>query len=235
MEGRDSATAIRESLQSWAKFSKECFDRRLDADPFGRLVVQVFAQHPLPPVFITNFFLRPRPGVGNSPDPRIPLYVQDLSKRRYIDAASILKPLLRYSSSHALLPNPPANEQVVRWRNSYWIEEVMFYHVIKMMVEGTAFRDPQGALNFAKVISEWMNLFTSASTVPGADMLGGFQQSQERQEMGVARAAFVPLLLRLVDNQAFLKAISKPAAKGTSFSPPRSRPITTRRSLKSPI
>jgi mediator of RNA polymerase II transcription subunit 5 len=215
MDGRTSTAAVRESYDSWAKFIKKCLLARLDRDRFEKLVVQVYAKYPLHPQLITSALLQPHPNEDNTLDPRIPPYIQVLSKRRYIDATSILKPLLLYSSSHALVPNPPAtNPKLLRWKNSYWAEEVMFYHVIKMMVEGTAFRDAQDTLRFVKVTAEWMKLFTMASIEPGVDMLGAYQQPQDRQEMGVARAAFVPLILRLVDNPGFLKVIGKPVAKG---------------------
>lgn len=102
-----------------------------------------------------------------------------------------------------------------RWKSSSWLEEVMFYHVIRLVVEGTALKDSRTALELMHIISKWMSLFSAASNPLGADMLaGGLQDPQVRHEMEVSRAAFVPLLLRLVDNPALVKAISHPAVKG---------------------
>jgi mediator of RNA polymerase II transcription subunit 5 len=45
-------------------------------------------------------------------------------------------------------------------------------------------------------------------------MLGDMQHSEIRNAMESSRAAFVPLLLRLVDNPDFIRAISRPNAVG---------------------
>ncbi|KAG5951631.1 hypothetical protein E4U57_006804, partial [Claviceps arundinis] len=103
-----------------------------------------------------------------------------LSQHGYVDAASILRALYKYSLLHAQL-NPVAQlgamdamddekgredgtsgkKPLRRWRSSSWLEEVMFYHVIKTMVERTAFRDTKAALQLCHVMSKWMELFTS--------------------------------------------------------------------------
>lgn len=91
----------------------------------------------------------------------------------------------------------------------------MFYHVIKLLVEGTVFRDSRTALELIHISSKWMSLFTTASNAMTADMLGGsLQDPQVRHEMETAWGALVPLVLRLVDNAAFVKIISQPSAKG---------------------
>lgn len=107
-----------------------------------------------------------------------------------------------------------------RWKSSSWLEEVMFYHVIRLVVEGTASKDSRTALELIHVTSKWMSLFAAASNSMAAEMLSGtLQDPQVRHDMEVSRAAFVPLLLRLVDNPALVKVISHPSAKGM-------RPVT---------
>lgn len=86
----------------------------------------------------------------------------------------------------------------------------MFYQVIKSVVEGTAFKDVQGALDLVNVICHWMDLFVAASA---ADVVRETQDLQLREEMETARAAFVPLLLRLTDNLALLQALEKTLCK----------------------
>ncbi|RFU80899.1 mediator of rna polymerase ii transcription subunit 5 [Trichoderma arundinaceum] len=234
MEGRISAgEALRESLKYWSDFISKCLTKRLDASPFEDYVRLVFSKHQLPPEVIADFFLRPQKSNCVSPDPRIPPYISVLTQLRYIDAASILRALYRYSSLHAQIPTQPQQDEggeangegeakqdpkgssPTRWKSSSWLEEVMFYHVIKLVVEGTAFKDSRTALELVQTISKWMSLFAVASNSMTADMLGGnLQDPQVRHEMEVSRAAFVPLLLRLVDNAALVKVISHPAAKG---------------------
>lgn len=92
----------------------------------------------------------------------------------------------------------------------------MFYHVIKTVVEGTAFRGSRAVLELVQVTSKWMELFTAVSNAFATDVMGELQSSQSRDDMDVARAAFVPLLLRLVEIPALVKAISSPSAKGWS-------------------
>ncbi|KAH6606352.1 mediator of rna polymerase ii transcription subunit 5 [Trichoderma cornu-damae] len=247
MEGRVSAgEALRESIQYWSGFISKCLTKRLDAGPFEDYVRLVFSKHQLPPEIVADFFLRPQKSNCVSPDPRIPPYISVLTQLRYVDAASILRALYRYSSLHAQVPPQAAQQQQqqqrrrqgegavggegearqesrqepkrpspTRWKSSSWLEEVMFYHVIKLVVEGTAFKDSRTALELIHIISRWMSLFAVVSNSMAADMLGGsLQDPQVRHEMDVSRAAFVPLLLRLVDNAALVKVISHPTAKG---------------------
>ncbi|POR33336.1 Mediator of RNA polymerase II transcription subunit 5 [Tolypocladium paradoxum] len=214
---RDPRGALRESTEYWSNFVARCISRRLDTDRFEEFVPLVYSQHPLAPIFIADLFLKPQPTNNVSLDPRMPLYIKVLSRLGYIDAPSILWTMCKYSSLHAQLrlsQNGDNKEDQTRcWRISSWAEEVMFYHVIKTVVEGSAFRDSRAALVLVKSICKWMNLFTSASTAFAADVLGEIQSSQVRDEMDVSRAAFIPLLLRLVETPSLVKVISKPAAK----------------------
>lgn len=245
MEGRLTVSeALRDSVKYWSSFVSKCLTKRLDADSFRDYVRLVQAKHRLPPEIIADFFMRPLKSNCVSPDPRIPPYVSVLTKLRYTDAVSILRALYRYSSLHALVPDQAqqdgdeANgegaakqdgqqESTIRWKSSSWLEEVMFYHVIKLLVEGTAFRDSRTALELIHISSKWMSLFTAASNSMTADMLGGgLQDPQVRHEMETAWGALVPLVLRLVDNAAFVKVISQPSTKG--MIPPRITSLLSR-------
>ncbi|KAG6003697.1 hypothetical protein E4U21_001805 [Claviceps maximensis] len=228
--------ALRDAAQYWSKFVAKCILQRLETKRFNELISLVHSQHPLPPILVAELFLRPQPDNDVSIDPRIPPYIQALSQRGYIDAPSILRALYKYSSLHAQLkstaqPGTQDNrgdgqgptgaigatckKRLRCWRSSSWVEEVMFYHVIKTMVEGTAFRDTRAALQLCHVISKWMELFNSVSTSFAADVMGDLQQhSQLRDDLDVARAAFIPLLLRLVETPFLVKVIGKPFAKG---------------------
>jgi mediator of RNA polymerase II transcription subunit 5 len=223
----DSRRALRDSLQYWSSFVDKCIAKRLSTEAFDEYVPLIQAEHPLPPFFIAYLFLRPMAYNGYTLDPRIPPYIQILSRLGHVDAPSILKVLFKFSSLHAQLKPLPETEITEldtvmdgishgprRWRSSSWAEEVMFYHVIKLIVEGTAFRDSRTVLELLTVITKWMELFTAVSNVFARDVMGELQSSQAREDMDVAKAAFVPLLLRLVELPALARAISGPNAKG---------------------
>lgn len=225
--GAQNRRVLRESAAAWSEFMRRCISQRLETDRFQQFVPIVHAKNPLAPIFVADIFLKPQPSNDVSLDPRIPPYLQVLTQLGDVDAPSILQTLYKYSSLHALplhpQPGDAANEDSKNgpqhkrlWRSSSWAEEVMFYHVIRTVVEGSAFRDTRAALVLVRIVCKWMNLFNSAFTAFPADVLGQVQNSQVRDEMDVARAAFVPLLLRLVETPALVKAISKPYAKGTT-------------------
>ncbi|GAB0138290.1 Unknown protein [Epichloe bromicola] len=228
----DTLRALRDAAQYWFKFIAKCISQRLETERFSEFVRLVHSQHRLTPFLVAELFLRPQPDNEVSLDPRIPPYVQVLSQLGYVDAPSILRALYKYSSLHAQLASTAQNNaqdskddgqgqaavngerQPRRWRSSSWAEEVMFYHVIKTMVEGTAFRNTKTALELCHAISKWMELFTLVSNALAADVMGELQQnSQLRDELDVSRGAFVPLLLRSVETPLLVKAIGKPLAK----------------------
>ena len=230
MDGRISATgALHAALVYWSQFFSQCVCSRLETSRFENYVKLVYPQYPLPPNLVADLFLRPQSSNHYNLDPRIPPYLQVLFRLGFIDTPSILKSLYKYSSSHTQSqPQPqPAGadgpnekeptKKPLRWGNSYWSEEVIFYSLTKSVVEGKAIHDSKTALEVAKIISKWMTLFTAASTAFAADMLGQLQTSQAeiRDEMESSRAAFVALLLRLCENDLLVKAVSKPFAKGT--------------------
>ncbi|KAK7425449.1 mediator complex subunit [Neonectria magnoliae] len=228
MDGRVNAGgALQAALSYWADFVARCIARRLETDRFEAYVTLVHSKHPLPPVAVADFFLRPQPSNHDSLDPRIPPYLQVLAQLGYIDTPSILKALFKYSSSHAQAQaqpqntaqtdgpdkNKPAKPPITRWESSYWAEEVIFYSLTKSVVQGRAIPDSRTALDVVKIISKWMALFTSASTAFAADVMEHVQTSKAREDMESARAALVALLLRLCENEILVKAVSKPFAK----------------------
>ncbi|KID98260.1 Mediator of RNA polymerase II transcription subunit 5, partial [Metarhizium majus ARSEF 297] len=231
LTGSGPERAMRDSMEYWSRFVDKCIFTRLDTERFEEFIPLVQDQHPLPPFVIALLFLRPQPYNVVSLDPRIPPYIQILTKLGYVDAPSILRVLYKFSSLHtqfktsqnetqsAIKGNNPdqgskeKSKNPRRWNSSAWVEEFMFYHVIKIIVEGTAFRDSRVVLELVQVISKWMELFTSVSSVFATDVMGELQSSQARIDMETARAAFVPLLLRLVEVPALVKAISSPHAK----------------------
>ncbi|KAG5655855.1 hypothetical protein KAF25_000775 [Fusarium avenaceum] len=232
--------SMRAALEYWAQFVARCISQRLETDKFEAFVRLVHDQHPLPPALVADFFLRPQPTNDNSLDPRIPPYLQILTKLGYVDTPSILRALYKYSSSHAHVQsqqqqlggstgkegekddekdkgqekeNSQPDKKITRWKNSYWAEEVLFYGLTKAVVEGRAIRDSKTALDVAMIISKWMELFTTASTAFATDMLAQLHTAQVKDEMESSRAALVALMLRLYENDILVVAVSKPFAK----------------------
>lgn len=236
-----SPDAFREARAYWSDFVSKCISRRLDTDRFELYVPLVHVKYPLPASVVADVFLRTQPYNTSSLDPRVPPYVQVLFRLGYVDVPSVLNALYKYSSSQVQLRAQEhggceggeetkdsagqPKKQAQPWINSYWAEEVMFYHAIKRVVEGSAFRDSHSVLEMLLVMSRWMQLFTAASNAFATDMLGQMQDSQARHEMEMSRAAFLPLLLRLPDQVDILKAVRKPYAKGESGSARSSPPI----------
>jgi mediator of RNA polymerase II transcription subunit 5 len=85
---------------------------------------------------------------------------------------------------------------------------------MRSVTEG-AIRTPNNALDIVTMMSTWMSLFTEAFTVINNDVMGHLQSAPARDEMESTRAAFVALLLVVCENEAVLKALSKPFAKGS--------------------
>ena len=227
-------SALQEAAKAWSDFAARCIAKRLDKDRFHDFVQLVHAKHPLPPVLVADFFLRPQPSNHGSLDPRIPPYIQILSQLGYIDAPSILRVLYKYSALHVhdkaelqplgagaeggdeadKKPDEESKDKTVKWKDSSWAEEVMFYHVIRTVVEGSAFADDKAAMELVSIICKWLRLFVAVNGMFAADLINNKLDRQGREEMETARAAFVPLLLRLVDNIPLVNIINKPFAKG---------------------
>ncbi|KAK2601945.1 mediator complex subunit [Conoideocrella luteorostrata] len=233
-QNTNASRALSDDLLFWSNFVTKCISKRLAIETFHQYVPLVYLDHRLPPILIAEVLLRPHPDNDVSLDPRIPPYIQVLSKLGYVDAASILRALYKFSSLHALLETTAqigtqqhskndkqdrhakdGKKDTLRWRSSSWAEEVLFFQVIKIMVEGTAFQDSATVLELCHVISKWMQLWAMATNAFAADVVGELQNSQVREGLEVARNAFVPLVLRLVENPIVAKTISKPFAKRT--------------------
>uniref|UniRef100_A0A8H7NG95 Mediator of RNA polymerase II transcription subunit 5 n=1 Tax=Bionectria ochroleuca TaxID=29856 RepID=A0A8H7NG95_BIOOC len=238
--GASIPRAVREALSYWGVFINQCICSRLETDRFESFARLAYTKHPLPAAAIADLFLRPRPNNDESLDPRIPPYLQVLNNLEYTDAPSIFRALYKYSSSHALVERqqlPPNGEEEnkakdgadgegkgsgegenkensdkpLRWRNSYWAEDHIFYAITRSIVEGRAVRDSTTALEVVEILSKWMGLFTAASAAFATDLLGEMQSAQVEFES--SRAGLVAVLMCLRDNPALLHAIARPIAK----------------------
>ncbi|KAI8298605.1 Mediator of RNA polymerase II transcription subunit 5 [Colletotrichum sp. SAR11_240] len=220
MDGRVIRGVQRAALKQWNEFIAKSLATRLDPDKFESYVPFLQAKHPLPPSIVADLFLRPQPHNHESLDPRVPRFLQVLSDLNYIDTPSILEALYKYSTSRAHSReaaqasnggNPTS--QTLRWASSYSAEEVMFYRLTKSVAQGTAIPNTETGLAIAKIMASWIALFTDAATAFTVDVMGQLQNSQAREEMESARAAFVALLLGVCENHTVMKAFGSPEAK----------------------
>jgi mediator of RNA polymerase II transcription subunit 5 len=240
---RPGAGALAQAILFWETFIDRCVRERLDTDRFQSFARQVQQKHRLPGPVIADICLRPAPNNSASLDPRIPQYLQILGALGYVDMASILKALYKYSSSHTLVESQQGlgetthetnsggddadnknnrsnngikggedDQKQVRWKNSYWAEDHIFYALTRWVVEGRAAGDSKAALELVRILSKWVALFTAASAAFATDLLGQVQTAQV--EMESSRAGLVAVLICLRDSPVLLQAISKPMAKG---------------------
>ncbi|KAI0157878.1 Med5-domain-containing protein [Hypoxylon sp. FL1284] len=212
-----SALDHSESREQWTKFLDRCIAYRLDMDKFDSYVDELFSEYPLPPVIITDIFLKPRPSNHDILDPRIPLYIQHLMHHKLVNTACILKSLYDYSTSHvqAQRVGSGASDGTIqlRWGSSYSAEEVIFYRLTKAIASGTGIVGAPDAMEVCKLVAKWMMLYTSASLGFAQDVMGQLHNPHIKDEMEAARAAFVMVLLGVCENQVVLAALSRPFAK----------------------
>ncbi|KAL8333077.1 hypothetical protein RB593_003021 [Gaeumannomyces tritici] len=228
------------AMEQWTLFLSRCLATRLDPETFDSYVVLLYAKHPLPPRAVADVFLRPRPGNSDCLDPRIPPYLQILLAHQFVDALSILEAMYRYSTSHtqsrAGMPaledgedekltggvNDAGGKNNGRrrqkqlplvWGSSYAAEEHTFYRLTKSIAQGSGIRSVRDAIEIARVMARWMNLFTAAAAAFAADPMGPLQNSLPLQEMESARAGFVMLLLGLCESKLMLSSLSHVEAK----------------------
>ncbi|KLU88418.1 hypothetical protein MAPG_07403, partial [Magnaporthiopsis poae ATCC 64411] len=99
------------------------------------------------------------------------------------------------------------------WGSSYAAEEHTFYRLTKSIANGSGIRSFRDAIEIARVMARWMNLFTAAAAAFAADPMGPLQNSLPLQEMESARAGFVMLLLGLCESKLMLSSLSHAEAK----------------------
>ena len=90
MDGRTGALgALRSSVVFWSDFIARCVAQRLETDRFESYVRLVHEKQPLPAAVIADLFLRPQPSNHDSLDPRVPPYVQILTRLGYVDTPAV--------------------------------------------------------------------------------------------------------------------------------------------------
>jgi mediator of RNA polymerase II transcription subunit 5 len=221
------------AMKEWDAFLDRCLNRRLDVEPFESMARRLNSKRRLPSDVLADLLLRPRAKNRFCLDPRIPLYLQAMTKLGYVKAPSVLKALYRYSTSHTQAGTAAGNgldgdgdtemghkshkknrdKNLVRWQSSYGMDEVIFYRLMKAVMSGEAIQNGTDATKMMELMAQWMTLFTAASAAFAQDLMGQLDNSMARVEMESARAAFLRLLLQFYENPVVLKVMGKPYAK----------------------
>jgi mediator of RNA polymerase II transcription subunit 5 len=224
MNGHAAPAGLPAAVHQWHKFLAHALATRLDAETFASFAPLLYAKHRLPPTIVADLLLRPTQSNQSSLDPRAPQYLQALLILRLVDVSAILKALYKYSTSQAQVQahtgaadasaDGQLKKQPLRWDNSYTLEEVIFYRLVKTIGQAETSKAIRDALDLVRIVARWMGLLTDAAAAFATDAFGAIHSLQAKDEMEAARAAFVALLLAICENHLVLTALSKPAAKG---------------------
>lgn len=106
-------------------------------------------------------------------------------------------------------------QKVVRWRNSYPSDEILFWRLAQAVNQGSGIRTSDEAIAVARVLVKWMALFADAAAAFSRATFGGSMHGlQARDETEDSRNAFALLFLAFTENQTVLFTLSRPACKG---------------------
>ena len=241
-----------EAFRQWEHFLSRCTIARLEADKFAEFAPIMHARTFLRPESISYLFLRPTPDFNHSLDPRVLMYIHILLTKKYIDTLSLLRAMYMFSTSLTRMENgkpkehnaskmgpaaPRGRAPVLRWANSYWAEEPIFYMIVREMAHGRIVVTRRAAAALVGVLAKWMTLFASVSAAMTAEEITAEEKRtlfasasadfatievmnasirdtrKTRMEMEGSRIAFVSLVLRIFDAPAVLEALADPRVK----------------------
>ena len=248
---RDDAVEVQgqpsEAFRQWEHFLSRCATARLEAEKFAEFAPIMHARSFLRPEAISYLFLRPTPDFNHSLDPRVLMYIHILLTSKYIDTLSLLRAMYMFSTSLTRTENgklrehdasklgpavPMSQTPVLRWANSYWAEEPIFYMIVREMAQGRIAVTRRAAAALVGVLAKWMTLFASVSAAMTAEEITAEEKRtlfasasadfaaievmnasirdirKTRMEMEGSRIAFVSLVLRIFDAPAVLEALA---------------------------
>lgn len=197
---------------SWQTFLSHSLAERLDPETFESYVQILSSKQPLSASHISDIFLRPTEFNTVSLDPRVPRYVQILLSLELVSVPSVLRALLRYSSSHIEHGHAEGDndaeekKEVKRWSNSTASEEMLFYRLAKSISTAIAPRNMQEAVELVRVCIQWMDTSLSAHNVQG------ILEPGRTEEMNNHTMALGTLVVAAVENEQIINVLSKPSA-----------------------
>ncbi|TAQ91392.1 hypothetical protein B7494_g372 [Chlorociboria aeruginascens] len=176
---------------TWHRFLSHSLASRLDPSIFSTYIRLLHPKSPLPSALLSDLFLRPTEHNAITLDPRIPRYLQVMIGLEYVDIASALRALLRYST-FGISPRGMGEEEEEehmdleddtpekdkekeeethkRWSNSYASDEMLFYRLAKYISSNAG---PRNRAEAVELIVVWTG-----------------------KELSKSLADFVPLLLQ---------------------------------------
>ena len=235
MDGGPATAGLPAAVAEWTKFLARAERDRLNPDVFADFVPILASKHRLPPVLVADLMLRPTKANQDVLDPRVPQYLQVLLKLKLVDTPALLKALYRYSTSHTYAVRPPQKseaaaaatattqkqqepeskqKEVVRWRNSYASEELIFWRQAKAVNQGVAIKSSGEAVEVVRIVAKWMALFADVAAAVSGDTFGAIHSLQAKEEMESTRQAFMLLLVGVCENATVLSSLGKPSSKG---------------------
>ncbi|TVY38043.1 Mediator of RNA polymerase II transcription subunit [Lachnellula subtilissima] len=197
---------------SWQTFLDHSLATRLDPETFECYVQILSSKQPLPPSPISDIFLRPTETNTSSLDPRIPRYVQILLSLELVTVPSLLRALLRYSSSKVLQEQDNESQEeekkkVQRWSNSTASEETLFYRLARTISSAAAPRMMQEAVELIRVCIQWMETELAASNAAQ-----GLLEPGRTEEMNAHTMALGTLVVAAVENSQVINVLGKASA-----------------------
>jgi mediator of RNA polymerase II transcription subunit 5 len=164
---------------------------------------------------------------------RPPQYIQVLLKQQLVDTASVLVILYKYSTLHTQL-HAGGDEQVgdkkgkiVRWRNSYASEEILFWILAKALSQGIGVKSVKDAIDVTRISVKWLNLYTDAATAFSRDAYGAIHSLQVKDEIESSRTAFTSLFLHVCGNHHALALLGSTDTRAKSMHASFSSPCST--------
>ncbi|EGS17271.1 uncharacterized protein CTHT_0065900 [Thermochaetoides thermophila DSM 1495] len=234
----DPLTArLEAAIKAWSDFFSDAEHERLDPAIFADQSQTLFANHPLAPVPLADLLLRPTPSNRECVDQRTLQYLQVLQKQGRITTAAVLRALYKYSTAHTRAQTPDGKpkhgagdsstndadvggsskadltSRMVRWRNSYMVEEDVLWRLARAVNHGTGIKTSHDVTEVAKVLARWTALFAEVSAAISRDAFNSMNGLQVKDESEDARNAFVLFYFAFCENQLVNETLSQPVCK----------------------
>lgn len=200
-------------------FFAHALDRRLPTDKLEQFAKVISTKSPLATPLIAELLLRPSESRNYDLDPQASLYVQALLRIDILDVPSVLRALLRHSTSRPV--DATKEEQEVasgsqtRWTKSYGHEERLVYGLSKIVAAGDRPKSAQEALGTANALTEWMRLLVMSNAADDMMREIGAGNDTHNQETMAVRVAVGALLVALAENATVNDALKNRCPKGT--------------------
>lgn len=206
-------------MDEWATFFAHALDRRLPTDKLEQFAKVLSTKSPLATPLIAELLLRPSESRHYDLDPQVSLYTQALLRTDILDVPSVLRALLRHSTSRPVDAAKEEQEATsgsqTRWTKSYGHEERIVYGLSKIVAAGDRPKSAQEALGTANALADWMRLLVMSNAADDMMRDIGAGNDTHNQETMAVRVAVGALLVALAENATVNEALRNRCPKGT--------------------